>query len=155
MHHMDLVNQIDWGKVREWLSPLISFLALVVSVVSVRRAIRESRAKAAEAAARAADAKKYTETLETIIQYGKFVQHLEGVDKRVGSVADQLAGIAERTREVIELADRQIGESVKSLATAAEAATEISQQLAEISRTALRAQGLNPCAQGLSEADCT
>jgi methyl-accepting chemotaxis protein len=136
----DLLGQVDWKAVREWLSPLIAFM-------SVCWAIRESRLKRREIAARADDAKKYTEALATVIEYGRFVQHLEGVDKRVGDVADQLsqitikaADIATKTAAIAETAALQTGEALKSLAMVSAAAKEVAEQLTQIGRTALRAQ---------------
>jgi hypothetical protein len=126
-------DRINWKELREWLSPTIAF-------VSVCWAIRESRAKSRETAARADDAKKYTNALETVIEYGRFVQHLEGVDKRVGLVSDQLERIAKRTADIADLASKQIDAAMGSLAKVSAAAMEVAQQLTQIGRTALRAQ---------------
>jgi hypothetical protein len=126
-------DRIDWKELREWLSPTIAF-------VSACWAIRESRAKSREAAGRADDAKKYTNALETVIEYGRFVQHLEGVDKRVGLVSDQLERIAKRTADIADLASKQIDAAMSSLAKVSAAAMEVAQQLTQIGRTALRAQ---------------
>ena len=128
-----LFDRVDWKEVHEWLSPAIAF-------ASVSWAIRESRAKNREVAARADDAKKYTQALETVIEYGRFVQHLEGVDKRVGVVSEQLERIAKRTADIADLASKQIDAAMTSLAKVSAAAMEVAQELTQIGRTALRAQ---------------
>jgi methyl-accepting chemotaxis protein len=128
-----LFDRVDWQEIREWLSPAIAF-------ASVAWAIRESRARSREVAARADDAKKYTQALETVIEYGRFVQHLEGVDKRVGVVSEQLERIAKRTADIADLASKQIDAAMSSLAKVSAAAMEVAQELTQIGRTALRAQ---------------
>ena len=128
-----IFSMIDWKEVREWLSPLIAFF-------SVCWAVHESRAKTREQRARVDDQRKYTEALETVIRYGHFVQHLEGVKGGIGDVTRQLSEIANQATIGVQAATSAIRNAVESLAAASEAAKEIAEQLNEIGKVALRAQ---------------
>jgi hypothetical protein len=128
-----ILASVDWTEVREWLSPAIAFF-------SVFWAIRESRAKSREQRDRADDQRKYTQALETVIRYGHFVQHLEGVKGGIGDITKQLSAIAHDAAEGVETATTQIQVGVASLAAASTAAREIADQLNEIGRIALRSQ---------------
>jgi hypothetical protein len=126
-----------------WLSAIFALGSLLVATRSVRLAIRESRGKAEQA-------EKYTKTLEAVIEYSKFLQKLEeygqylqrlqGVEQRVGSVADQLGEIARRVTGAVEASASQITKSMESMADAARAADEIAGQLREIGQVAVLAQ---------------
>jgi|SRR5579864_6613204 len=123
-----------------WLSSAFALGSLFVAMVTATIAVREAKAKARESEARADEQKKYREMLETVIKYGKFVQHIKGVDDRIGDVADKLDSIAQRTLHSVDTSSAQIEKSVKSLASAANAAEDIAAQLREIGQVALRAQ---------------
>ena len=55
---------VNWDLVREWISPTIALLSLLVAWRASRRAAREAELKAQQAEKRAEESKKYAETLE-------------------------------------------------------------------------------------------
>lgn len=123
-----------------WLSATFALGSLLVAIITATIAVREARAKAREAQARSAEQEKYREMLETVVKYGKFVQHIKGVDDRIANVADKLDSIADRTLKAVDAGTTQITKSVESLARAASAANDIANQLREIGQVALRSQ---------------
>jgi len=115
------------NKFLEDPNAVVASLALAVSIVCAAIAVREARAKAREAGERLEDAKQYRRALETVIRAGD-------------SMPRHLEGIAEQTSEIVDLATREIKESVEHLKKASRATEEICKVLRDVGNVALRAQ---------------
>jgi hypothetical protein len=83
---------------------------------------------------------EYSKFLQNLEEYGRFLEHLKGVDERVGNVTEKLSEISDRVAGSVKAAGDQITKSMESLVGAAGHAEEIAKQLQHLGSVALRAQ---------------
>jgi hypothetical protein len=131
--------QVDWSSVREWLSPAIAFLSLVVATRSHLRATREARLKEEESKARAQETRQYAETLESFAKAAQFAHHLKGMHEHAGTIAANLEALTSKSIKITEVATTQIEKSLEHLRKSTVAVEEISHQLRQIAKTSLAA----------------
>lgn len=134
------MEPVDWKEIREWLSPIIAFVSMIIALFATVKAKKATKSKQEFQDKYFTIQQQYVKLAEIIgekSQMLSYLQRMEDASKYLQKMEDDMSRLGEKTIDIVTNATTNIEKSVKHFSKLTAQMETIGNELRKISSSTL------------------